>query len=227
MTWVFVICTAVGSTILVLQFLLALIGLGGESLGIDAPHDFGSHELGQDGGGDHEISSTDSHGDADHATHDSGPHGGPQHTSPNLVSSTSAALFRMLSLRTVSAALAFFGLSGMAGESAHFPPETTLGIALAAGFAALYAVYAMLRGMRSLRAEGTVRISRAVGTEATVYLRIPAKQQGAGKIQINLQNRTMEYLAVTLGEAIPTGATVVVTEIFGSDTVCVKPVTAV
>ena len=54
-------------------------------------------------------------------------------------------------------------------------------------------------------AEGTVRINRALGAEATVYLRIPGNRQGAGKIQINLQNRTMEYLAVTLGDAIPTG----------------------
>ena len=88
----------------------------------------------------------------------------------------------------------------------------------------MYAVYAMLRGMRSLRAEGTVRIHRAVGQQATVYLRIPAQQKGAGKIQINLQNRTMEYLATTPGDAIPSGATVVVTKILGSDTVEVQAV---
>ena len=73
-----------------------------------------------------------------------------------------------------------------------------------------------------LRAEGTVRIQRALGQQATVYLRIPAQQQGTGKIQINLQNRTVEYLATTTGEAIPSGASVVVTKILGSDTVQVQ-----
>ena len=97
-------------------------------------------------------------------------------------------------------------------------------IATAAGVAAMYAVYAMLRGIRSLRAEGTVRIQRAVGQQASVYLRIPAQQKGAGKIQINLQNRTMEYLATTAGDAIPSGTMVIVTKIIGSDTVEVQAV---
>ena len=118
----------------------------------------------------------------------------------------------MLSLRTIVAALAFFGLAGLAAQAADCTPFTTLLIATAAGLGAMYAVYAMLRGMRSLRAEGTARIHRAVGQQATVYLHIPAQQKGAGKIQINLQNRTMEYLATTPGDAIPSGATVVVTK---------------
>jgi hypothetical protein len=131
----------------------------------------------------------------------------------------------VLSLRTIVAALAFFGLSGRAAEAADCPPFTAFLIAVAAGLGAMYTVYFMLRGMRSLRAEGTARIHRAVGQQATVYLHVPARQEGAGKIQINLQNRTMEYLATTPGDAIPTGATVVVTKILGSDTVEVQAVT--
>ena len=130
-----------------------------------------------------------------------------------------------MSLRTVVAALAFFGLAGLAARAAECSTATTLLIAAAAGLGALYAVYAMLTAMRSLRAEGTVRIQRALGAEANVYLRIPARRQGAGKIQVNLQDRTMEYQAVTLGEAIPTGATVLIAEVLGSDTVRVEPVT--
>jgi threonine/homoserine efflux transporter RhtA len=135
-------------------------------------------------------------------------------------------LFRALSLRTIVAALAFFGLAGLAAQSADCTPFNAVLIAAAAGLGAMYAVYAMLRGMRSLGAEGTARIQRAVGLHATVYLRIPGGQMGAGKIQINLQNRTMEYLATTPGDAIPSGATVVVTKVLGSDTVEVQTVAA-
>jgi hypothetical protein len=74
-----------------------------------------------------------------------------------------------------------------------------------------------------LRAEGTARIGRALGSPATVYLRIPANRSGAGKIQLNLQNRTMEYEAVTSGDEIPTGAKVTVVGIVASDTVEVRP----
>jgi membrane protein implicated in regulation of membrane protease activity len=223
MTPVFVVCAAVGTTVLVLQFLLALVGLGGDALGVDVPHDFG-HDL---GGVDHDLAPGEVHGDVAHdgsAVEHVEAHGQLQHSAPAHAAHGSTWLFQVLSLRTIVAALAFFGLSGLAAGSAGFPPATTLLIAAAAGLGAMYAVYAMLRSMRSLRAEGTVRIHRAVGQQATVYLHIPAQQKGAGKIQINLQNRTMEYLATTLGDAIPSGATVVVTKIVGSDTVQVQAV---
>ena len=219
MTVVFVVCAAVGATVLVLQFLLALLGLGGDALGVDVPHDFGHDASGVDhdygsGDADHDGSVSADHVEADSQSQHSAGH----------AAHGSASLFRVLSLRTIVAALAFFGLAGLAAQAADCTPFNTFLIAAAAGLVAMYAVYAMLCGMRSLRAEGTVRIQRAVGRQATVYLRIPARRGGAGKIQINLQNRTMEYLATTAGEAIPGGATVVVTQILGSDTVQVQAV---
>ena len=222
MTIVFVVCAVVGTTVLVLQFLLTLVGLGGHGGGDGMAHDFG-HDL---GGGDHDFSG-DCHGGAGHGDSGTGEHGeahAPSEEAAAHAPHGSASVFRILSFRTVVAALAFFGLAGRAAESADCPPFTALMIAVSAGLGAMYAVYALLQGMRSLKAEGTVQLYRALGHEATVYLHIPARQTGAGKIQINLQNRTMEYLATTLGEAIPSGATVVVTKVIGSDTVEVQPV---
>jgi hypothetical protein len=218
MATVFLVCAAVGTTVLVLQFLLALVGMGGDAVGAEMPHDFG-HDL---GGGDHDFSGD--HGDLGHDGPADGGHGDLEDHSHATAEAAhaSTAIFRVLSLRTIVAALAFFGLAGRAAQAADYPPFTTLLIALAAGVGAMYAVYAMLRGMRSLRAEGTVQIHRAVGEQATVYVPIPAQQTGQGKIQINLQNRTMEYLATTPGEAIPSGAAVVVTRIVAADTVEVQ-----
>ena len=229
MAIVFVVCAAVGTTVLVLQFLMALVGLGGDALGIDVPHDLG-HDLGGGdhdfGGADHDLAPGDVHGDLAHdgaAAGHAGGHGSFQH-SAGQAAHGSTWLFQVLSLRTIVAALAFFGLAGLAAQAAECGTFNTLLIAAAAGLGAMYAVYAMLRAMRSLRAEGTVRIHRAVGQQATVYLHIPAQQKGVGKIQINIQNRTMEYLATTSGNAIPSGTTVVVTKILGSDTVEVQAV---
>ncbi len=224
MTVVFVVCAVVGTTVLVLQFLLVLVGLGGDALGVEVPHDFG-HDL---GGVDHDFASGEVHGDVDHDGPAAAEHGEAhaplQQSAAGHTPHGSTWLFQVLSLRTIVAALAFFGLAGLAAEAANCTPFTAFLIATAAGLGAMYGVYAMLRGMRSLRAEGTARIHRAVGHQANVYLRIPAQQKGAGKIQINLQSRTMEYLATTPGEAIPSGATVVVTKILGSDTVEVQAV---
>ena len=212
MTLLFTLCAALGCTILVLQFLLSLIGLGGHSdFGGDGAHDLsgGVH----DGGGD--LHPGDVHAEA---THDS-------HTSDQNDHHDANWLFRMLSFRAVVAALAFFGLAGLAGDSAEIPLPLTLVIALAAGLAAMYGIYWMMRGMQSLQAEGTARIERAIGKIGTVYLRIPAHESESGKIQLNLQNRTMEYLAMTSGPELPTGTKVEVVGVISPTTVAVLPVT--
>ena len=207
---VFVVCASVGAMVLVLQFILSLTGLGGE-------HDFG-HDV---GGLDHDLSG-DVHGDIGNDAHAALGHANEQHSAAGHSPHGAMRLIRALSLRTVSTVLAFFGLAGLAAHSADCSEWTTLLVAVAAGIGSMYAVYWLLCGMKSLRAEGTARIQRALGKEATVYLHIPGYRQGRGKIQINLQNRTMEYLAMTSGETIPTGATVTVTEVLAADLVEVE-----
>lgn len=200
MTTVFIICAAIGGTILVAQFVMTAIGLGGHAFDIDVSSDIG-HDFGGDfhvdgSGGFHGDAGGTDHAGTDHANHSS-QHG-------------STWLFGIISFRTVIAALAFFGLTGLAAQSANASTPTVLMVSLGAGAAAMFAVYWMMRGLQTLRAEGTVRIQGALGQHGNVYLRIPANHSGSGKIQFNLQNRTMEYLAVTAGPELPTGAKVVV-----------------
>jgi hypothetical protein len=215
MVSIFIVCSAVGGTILVAQFALALVGLGGHAFDMDTPtdvgHDFGGDFHGDTGGdfhGDSGLHGDHAGGDADHADQ-AGHHG-------------STWLFGVLSFRTIVAALAFFGLAGLAADSADLPTPTVLAVALGAGAAAMFAVYWMMRGLYTLRAEGTVRIHRAVGQHGNVYLRIPANRSGSGKIQFNLQNRTMEYLAVTAGPELATGAKVVVVAVVNPTTLEVQ-----
>ncbi|MBU4398956.1 MAG: hypothetical protein KKE86_06420 [Planctomycetes bacterium] len=205
MTAVFIVCAAIGGTVLVVQFLLALIGLGGDAFDIDVSgdvgHDFSGDFHGDVGGG--------FHGDADmHGDHP--------------VDHGSTWLFSVLSFRTVVAALAFFGLAGLWAESTGASAPSVLLVAVAAGFAAMMGVYWMMRGMKKLQADGSVRIHRAVGRHGNVYLRIPGNRSGAGKIQFNLQNRTMEYSAITSGPDLPTGAKVVVVGVVNPTTLDVQ-----
>jgi hypothetical protein len=212
MTLLFTVCAALGGTILVLQFLLSLIGLGGHpDFGGDVGHDIGGDF--HDGGGD--LHSGDVHTEVSHDSH----------SSDQNVHHDASWLFRVLSFRAIVAALAFFGLSGLAADAAEVPVPLTLLIAIAAGMAAIYGVYWIMRGMQSLQAEGTVRLDQAIGKTGTVYLRIPANESESGKIQINLQNRTMEYLAMTSGPEIPTGTEVEVVGVISPTTVAVLPIT--
>lgn len=205
MTSVFIICAAAGGTVLVIQFLLSLVGIGGHTFDVDVPHDI-SHGFGGD-----------FHGDMGGGLHGDmvGHHPGdlPGHHDAQAGHHDSMWLFKVLSFRAIVAALAFFGLSGLAAQSADASTSTTLLVALTGGAAAVAAVYWMMRGLQELRADGTVHIQRAPGRHGTVYLTIPGENSGSGKIQINLQNRTVEYSAVTSGPPLATGTKVVVVRV--------------
>ena len=196
MFYVFVTCATIGGTVLVFQFVLTMIGLGGEAFDLDIP----------DGDADIDLDL-----DADMGTDTDAGHVG------------SSWLFGVISFRTVIAAMAFFGLAGLAADSADASPAATLLVAVAAGVAAMYGVYWMMRGLNSLSSEGTPRIGQALNRYGTVYTTIPANEGGSGKIQINVQNRTVEYLAMTSGEKLAPGAKIVVVDVITPTTVAVEP----
>lgn len=198
-TIIYSVSAVLGGTLLGCQFLMTLLGLGHDlpgDLPDDVPHDF---HFGL-GGVDHDVAQG---------------HDAPHHET---------SFLRLITFRTVVAAITFFGLAGLAGHSAELPGELTLVVALAAGAAAMYGVHWLMQSLKRLKSDGTARIERAVGRAGTVYLRIPAHKSGPGKIHINVQNRTMEYEAMTAHEPLPVGSKVVVTHVLGPDTVEVEPV---
>lgn len=197
MAILFLICAGAGGTLLLLQFLASLVGFGGD-----------------DGGDGH-----DGHVDAaDHGGHD-GHHGHDaadgDHDAGGSVSSW---LFSVLSFKSIVTALTFFGLGGMAALSYKLDELQAFGVALGCGLLALYAVGLLMRSLYSLKADGTIRIDRAVGRTGTVYLKVPALRSGAGKVTLTLQNRSVEYQAVTAGAELPTGSRVVVVAVHRPDT---------
>ena len=129
----------------------------------------------------------------------------------------------ILSVRALTSALLFFGLGGLTALYYGAVELQAFGIALAAGAAALYAVAAIMRSLSHLKHDGTTRVERSVGRTGTVYLRVPAAKNGAGKIQLMLQNRTVEYQAVTPGDELATGTPIRVVAVVNSDTVEVMP----
>jgi hypothetical protein len=80
-----------------------------------------------------------------------------------------------------------------------------------------------LRQISRLASSGNERIVNALGRRATVYIPIPADGRGAGKVQLSMQNRIVEFQAVTDGpEPLKTGEAVEVVAVSGSDMVRVR-----
>jgi membrane protein implicated in regulation of membrane protease activity len=200
MALLFMICAVVGGTVLICQFVLTLVGLGGDH-GVDFSHDL----------------TADFSGDAGHAalgggTHDAGP-GGHEASSQH----GSSWLFAVLSFRTLVAAITFFGLVGLAAKSADQNPGIQLLLAVAAGIGAMYGVHWLMRTIGRLGEDATIRVRSALGQEGTVYVPIAGARAQAGKIQLKLQNRLVEYEAVTSStDRLPTGMKVRVIGIAGN-----------
>jgi membrane protein implicated in regulation of membrane protease activity len=82
-----------------------------------------------------------------------------------------------------------------------------------------------MRTLYQLGEDQTVKIHRAIGEEATVYIPIAAELAQAGKVQVKLQNRLLEYAAVTSAtHKLATGAKVRVVGVRGN-TLEVEPLT--
>jgi membrane protein implicated in regulation of membrane protease activity len=151
-----------------------------------------------------------------------GDHDGTLHdTATHAMPSDGLQLF---SVRAVAAAVAFFGLGGLAATLLGVPVVLAIVLGVLGGTVAMVGVAAAMRSMLRLERDASVRIERAVGSSATVYVPVPAAMGGVGKVLLTLQGRTVEYQAVTPeGQLLPTGTPVVVVDVRGDDTVEVVP----
>jgi hypothetical protein len=158
------------------------------------------------------------HGDGGH--HDLGSHGDADHAHE------ANWFLGLLTFRSVCAAVAFFGLGGLIARYYEQPDRAQFAAAALSGFAALSLVGTLMMMLYRLRSVGAVRIIHAVGRTGTVYLRVPAKKGGTGKVTLNLQNRTVELEAFTAADELPTGTPIRVVAVLGPSSVEVTHVTS-
>lgn len=117
--------------------------------------------------------------------------------------------FGFLSFKSLTAFLAFFGLTGLAAaELGVTSGGLRMVLSTLAGFGAGAIVMLIMRGLSKLQASGTVNLDDAVGLSARVYLRIPARDGGLGKITVTVGGQERELPAMTQGDALPTGVRV-------------------
>jgi len=130
----------------------------------------------------------------------------------------------LLSVRSVAAGATLFGAVGMWLAGRGLPFLIAGGGALVAGMVAAVATAFMTKQMMQLESDGTLQVENAVGQSGIVYLPIPPRGEGAGKVQFKLQGRTVEMGAVgSETTVIPTGAPVIVVSVVNNDTVEVVP----
>lgn len=120
------------------------------------------------------------------------------------------AFFGLLSFRSIVAAIAFFGIGGRVCVALGFPMPVAFLSAILAGLVAMIGVGLAMQALHSLHSEGNVNIRNCIGATGTVYLTIPGNRAGNGKVTVSVQDRSMEFAAITGEDSIETGTRIVV-----------------
>ncbi len=134
--------------------------------------------------------------------------------------------FALLSVRSIIAFFTFFGWTGVVALSGGVGSMLAVLMASAAGFLAMLVVAYIFYLFMKLQSSGTLKLDNAIGGVGEVYLLIPDKQSGAGKVQMKVQGSLRELDAISTEGEIPTGAPVRVIDVLDNGMLLVEPVEA-
>ncbi len=121
--------------------------------------------------------------------------------------------FSLFSLRSILAFFTLFGWAGVLVLANGRGLWIALTSAVISGFIAMFAVAYLMMWFSRLTEEGNINLSAALLSIGEVYLTIPAKQSGLGKIHLQIGNSLKVYDAATEGKAIPTGSKIRVVQL--------------
>ncbi len=131
----------------------------------------------------------------------------------------------VFSIRGIVAMLCVAGWSGLAMYQAGWNLWIVILLSAVFGALALVGIAYMMRAIVKLQDDGNIDLGSAVGKSGKVYMPIPAKMTGSGKINLTLQERYIEAEAITsCDRQIKTGETVRVVATDETGTLVVEPV---
>jgi hypothetical protein len=132
--------------------------------------------------------------------------------------------FTLLSVRSIIAFFVFFGWTGVLAIGRGYGTTTVFLMAAGAGLIAMVVVAYLMYFFYKLAEDGNANLEELIYKDATVYLTIPERRKGKGKVHVTLNNSLREMDAVTEGEALPNGRSVKIVEIIEDNVLVVEPV---
>ncbi|MBN1130941.1 MAG: hypothetical protein JXA71_18270 [Chitinispirillaceae bacterium] len=136
------------------------------------------------------------------------------------------AYFPIFTIRNLVIFLMMFGWTGIAMiRQFHTGVPLTLAVSFLAGLTLMFLVALMFFGISKMTSSGTVVVDNTIiGSEAKVYLKIPAHRGGHGKITVLVKGVQKEIPAMTEGGELPTGALVTINELKNDGSVSVSQI---
>lgn len=181
-------CIAIPATVMLLiQTILTLIGLGGDSdvegdvdAEVDAEVEFDAAD--GDADGSDGIFGQDGDSDADGDVLDGG--------------------LRLFTLRGIIAFFSVMGWTGTVCAGADLALPVSILVSVSAGLGAMIIIALVMKWLFGLQYDGTENIKDAIGVSGTVYMRVPPARTGKGKVNVVIQGKLCEKNAVTDEETI-------------------------
>lgn len=114
---------------------------------------------------------------------------------------------QILTIRGVMSFFAIGGWSAIVCLNNGLRTSLSLLIGLVAGLITMFVLAKLMQLAMRLQSSGNINIDNTVGKQGVVYLVIPPKGSGQGKVTVVVQERLREFQAITeADEGIPTGA---------------------
>jgi hypothetical protein len=132
--------------------------------------------------------------------------------------------FSALSLKSIIAFFMFFGWTGVLIMGNQLSVWIAVLSATIAGLAAMFIVAYLIYKYAQLEQSGTLNLYQALDQPGEVYLPVPPRQSGRGKVHLLIEGRIMEVDAMTDGDAINTGTPVRVVEIMDGNALKVEEI---
>ena len=123
----------------------------------------------------------------------------------DLDSDIGQAPFQLFTFRNFINFLLGFGWSVISFRSIIENQGILILLGVIVGCLLVAAVMYIFVSMTKLSQSGNMDIRNAINKTAQVYLTIPEKKSGTGKVHVNIQGTVRELNAITLGESIPSG----------------------
>jgi hypothetical protein len=131
--------------------------------------------------------------------------------------------FQFITLKNLVAFFTIFGWAGVACLDGGLSVGKSVLISSISGLVMMSIMASIVYFMGKLTDNGTLNMNNAIGKVGSVYLPIPAKRDGFGKVQIKVQGLQTLDAMTDYDEEIKTGAVVEVIEILNNEILVVKP----
>ncbi len=131
----------------------------------------------------------------------------------------------IFTVRGVTSMLCITGWVAVALLETSLPQGVSIAIAILCGVATLIGMAYLMRAVYRLQSSGNIDVENCIGKIGEVYIPIPSSGNGAGKVNLTVQEKYSEFSAITTGgDQLKTGSFVRVVAVGPSGVLVVEPI---